>query len=160
LGDHLYKENIFRGMFGIDFVVDYDTFDLYLMEVNPRMTGSTTISYYTYQAEGIQFPFGLFHFAEYMDLTLDLPIDEYNKAWEETTLYKPATHIPIKPFSLSERNIDFTGFPPGLWRRTEKGFEYTERFTWKLQEMAEEDILFIPNRGFSKGNIIMKKKCQ
>ena len=54
---------MFRGIFGVDFVVDYDSSEVYFMEINPRLTGSTTISFQTYQAQGIQFPLALFHFA-------------------------------------------------------------------------------------------------
>lgn len=95
-----------------------------------------------------------------MNLKLDLPIESYNKSWEELSLYQTATHIAIKPFTEKEKNINFTGFPPGLWRKGKNKYEFTGRFTLKLSEMNEDDILFIPNHGFSKGNIIMKKKCQ
>jgi biotin carboxylase len=38
-GEHVYKEGLFRGIFGIDFVVDMETYEVFLMEINPRITG-------------------------------------------------------------------------------------------------------------------------
>jgi predicted ATP-grasp superfamily ATP-dependent carboligase len=60
-GDYVYKEKIFRGMFGIDFAVDIDTHEVFVMEINPRMTGSMTTSFQIYQAEGYHFPHILYH---------------------------------------------------------------------------------------------------
>ena len=78
-GDYLYKEGIFRGMFGIHFVVDLETYQVYFMEINPRLTGSTTISYQLYEAEGIQFPLVIYHCLEFMDVRLDLDIPSFNR---------------------------------------------------------------------------------
>ena len=47
-GDHLYGKGIYKGYFGIDFVVDMDTKTTYFMEMNPRQTASTTLSYQYY----------------------------------------------------------------------------------------------------------------
>ena len=42
-GDRLYQEG-YRGIFGLDFLVDADTGTVYLGELNPRFTGSSIIS--------------------------------------------------------------------------------------------------------------------
>lgn len=66
-------------MFGIDFVVDLETCQVYFMEINPRLTGSTTISYQLYEVEGIQFPLAVYHCLEFIDAKLQLDIEAYNK---------------------------------------------------------------------------------
>lgn len=105
-------------MFGIDFVVDLETYQVYFMEINPRLTGSTTISYQLYQAEGMQFPLAVYHCLEFMNAKLQLDIEAYNKQWQELTHYRvPATHIAIKPFSEHERNLTLN-IPAGLWKIT------------------------------------------
>lgn len=46
LGDYLYKNNIYKGLLGLDFVMDLDTNEIFLMEINPRLTGNMFPSCY------------------------------------------------------------------------------------------------------------------
>ena len=44
LGDYLYKNGLYRGYLGFDYVVDLDTYETAFMEINPRITGSTILT--------------------------------------------------------------------------------------------------------------------
>jgi biotin carboxylase len=81
-GDYVYNSGIFKGMYGIDFVVDVDTHEVFTMEVNPRLTGSMTTTYQTYQAQGFRFPHLLFHVLAYMDVDAEFDTEAISKEWE------------------------------------------------------------------------------
>lgn len=68
-------------MFGFDFVVDEDSHEVFFMEMNPRLTGSTTLTYQLYQAEGYRFPHLLFHCLEFLGVKIDIGIPKLNQAW-------------------------------------------------------------------------------
>jgi hypothetical protein len=80
-GDFLYREGLFRGIFGFDFSVDMDTNEVFFMEMNPRLTGSTTLAFQTYQAQGHKFPIILYHCLEFLDVEINLDIDVLNEEW-------------------------------------------------------------------------------
>ncbi len=81
LGDRLAKEG-YRGFFEVDVLVDTDTGEVYLGELNPRISGASSITNVTAGAYA-DVPLFLFHILEYMNVDFDLDIDEINERWEE-----------------------------------------------------------------------------
>jgi hypothetical protein len=81
LGDRLAKEG-YRGFFEVDVLVDTDTNDVYLGELNPRISGASSITNVTAGAYA-DVPLFLFHILEYMNVDFDLDVDEINERWEE-----------------------------------------------------------------------------
>jgi hypothetical protein len=81
LGDRLAKEG-YRGFFEVDVLVDTDTNDVYLGELNPRISGASSITNVTAGAYA-DVPLFLFHILEYMNIDFDLDVDEINERWEE-----------------------------------------------------------------------------
>jgi hypothetical protein len=81
LGDRLAKEG-YRGFFEVDVLVDTDTGDVYLGELNPRISGASSITNVTAGAYA-DVPLFLFHILEYMNVDFDLDVDEINERWEE-----------------------------------------------------------------------------
>jgi hypothetical protein len=81
LGDRLAKEG-YRGFFEVDVLVDTDTGEIYLGELNPRISGASSITNVTAGAYA-DVPLFLFHILEYMNVDFDLDIDEINERWEE-----------------------------------------------------------------------------
>src|SRR5918992_4234994 len=66
LGDRLAAEG-YRGFLEVDFLVDVDTGDLYLGEMNPRISGITSMTNVTAAAYA-DIPLFLFHMLEYVDV--------------------------------------------------------------------------------------------
>ena len=64
LGDRLAKEG-YRGFFEVDFLADLDTGELYLGELNPRISGVTSMTNVTAGAYA-DMPLFLFHLLEYL----------------------------------------------------------------------------------------------
>jgi hypothetical protein len=81
LGDRLAKEG-YRGFFEVDVLVDTDTGEVYLGELNPRISGASSITNVTAGAYA-DVPLFLFHILEYMNVDFELDIDEINERWEE-----------------------------------------------------------------------------
>ncbi len=80
LGDGLYREG-YRGYFEVDLLRDLDSNELYLGEVNPRLSGVSPMTNLTTEAYA-DMPLFLFHLLEYMDVEYELDIDEINARWE------------------------------------------------------------------------------
>jgi hypothetical protein len=81
LGNRLAAEG-YRGFFEIDVLVDTDTNDVYLGELNPRISGASAITNVTAGAYA-DVPLFLFHLLEFMDVDFELDVDEINERWEE-----------------------------------------------------------------------------
>ena len=79
LGDRLAKEG-YRGFFEVDVLVDTDTNDIYLGELNPRISGASSITNVTAGAYA-DVPLFLFHILEFMNVDFDLDVDEINQRW-------------------------------------------------------------------------------
>jgi hypothetical protein len=63
-------------------LVDTDTGEIYLGELNPRISGASSITNVTAGAYA-DVPLFLFHILEYMNVDFDLDVDEINERWEE-----------------------------------------------------------------------------
>ncbi len=81
LGDRLAAEG-YRGYFEVDVLVDTDDGEVYLGELNPRISGATSITNVTAGAYA-DVPLFLFHLLEYLDIEFDLDVDEINERWEQ-----------------------------------------------------------------------------
>src|SRR3954454_24633620 len=79
LGDRLAKEG-YRGFFEVDVLVDTDTGDVYLGELNPRISGASAITNVTAGAYA-DLPLFLFHLLEFMGVEYALDVEEINERW-------------------------------------------------------------------------------
>jgi biotin carboxylase len=82
LGARLAEEG-YRGFFEVDFLADQDTGELYLGELNPRVSGASSMTNVTAGAYA-DIPLFLFHLLEYMDVDYELDVDEINARWAKT----------------------------------------------------------------------------
>ena len=80
LGDVLQHEG-YRGYFEVDLLHDLDSGELYLGEVNPRLSGVSPMTNLTPEAYA-DMPLFLFHLLEYMDVEYELDVEEINSRWE------------------------------------------------------------------------------
>ncbi|MFZ1176150.1 MAG: biotin carboxylase, partial [Mycobacterium sp.] len=80
LGEVLSREG-YRGYFEVDLLHDLDADELYLGEVNPRLSGASPMTNLTTEAYA-DMPLFLFHLLEYMDVEYELDVEEINSRWE------------------------------------------------------------------------------
>ena len=81
MGERLRQEG-YRGYFELDFLADMDTGEMWLGELNPRVTGASSMTNVTAVAYG-DMPLFLFHLLEFMDVEYEIDVDELNAGWAQ-----------------------------------------------------------------------------
>ncbi len=81
LGGRLGQEG-YKGFFEVDVLVDLDTDEVYLGELNPRISGVSSITNVTAGAYA-DVPLFLFHLLEYMDVDYSIDVEEINERWRD-----------------------------------------------------------------------------
>jgi biotin carboxylase len=81
MGERLRDEG-YRGYFELDFLLDADTGEMWLGELNPRVTGASSITNVTAVAYG-DMPLFLFHLLEFMDVDFEFDAEELNDRWAQ-----------------------------------------------------------------------------
>jgi len=81
LGGRLGQEG-YKGFFEVDVLVDLDTDEVYLGELNPRISGVSSMTNFTAGAYA-DIPLFLFHLLEYMDVDYAVDVEEINQRWRE-----------------------------------------------------------------------------
>lgn len=104
LGDRLGEEG-YKGFFEVDVLVDTDTKDVYLGELNPRISGATAITQVTAGAYA-DIPLFLFHLLQYMDVEVQLDVDEINERWAELAAVDVWSQAVVKETSPGVARID------------------------------------------------------
>jgi D-alanine-D-alanine ligase-like ATP-grasp enzyme len=97
LGDRLRQEG-YRGFFEVDILIDTDTDEVYLGELNPRISGASAITNVTAGAYA-DVPLFAFHLLEYLDVDFDLDVDEINQRWRELAAVDEWSQMVIKETS-------------------------------------------------------------
>ncbi len=80
LGDRLGAAG-YRGFFEVDVLVDTDADEVYLGELNPRISGASAITNVTAGAYA-DMPLFAFHLLEFMDVDFDFDLAEINDRWQ------------------------------------------------------------------------------
>ena len=113
MGERLRREG-YRGYFEIDFLADVDSGAMYLGELNPRVTGASSITNVTAVAYG-DMPLFLFHLLEFMDVDYEIDVDELNERWTHPANIDEWAQFVMKQ---SEDTVEIiTRAPPsGRWR--------------------------------------------
>ena len=81
LGDRLRQEG-YKGFFEVDVLVDLDSDEVYLGELNPRISGASSMTNVTAGAYA-DIPLFLFHLLEFMEVDYTVDVDEINERWRE-----------------------------------------------------------------------------
>jgi len=117
-GKRLAQEG-YRGFFEVDVLADVDDGALYLGEVNPRLSGVTSMTNVTASAYA-DLPLFLFHLLEYMGLDYEIDVGEINARWASTGVLDAWSQIVIKETDDVVERI--TQAPTtGVWRLDDGG---------------------------------------
>jgi biotin carboxylase len=113
LGDRLAGEG-YRGFLEIDYLADVDSGELYLGEINPRISGVTSMTNVTAGAYA-DMPLFLFHLLEYMDVEYEIDVDDINRRWAEASSVDVWSQIILK--DTGDEVEQLTQAPQtGIWR--------------------------------------------
>jgi biotin carboxylase len=118
LGDRLAGEG-YRGFVEIDYLADVDTGELYLGEINPRISGVTSMTNVTAGAYA-DVPLFLFHLLEYMDVDYEIDVDDINRRWAESSNVDVWSQIILKD---TGDEVELLAQAPktGIWRLDDSG---------------------------------------
>ena len=118
LGARLATEG-YRGFFEVDYLVDTDTGELYLGEINPRLSGISSMTNVTAGAYA-ELPLFLFHLLEYLDVDYVIDVDEINDRWADPDSVDVWSQVVIKQ---TEDRIGLITEAPrtGIWRSGPRG---------------------------------------
>jgi Carbamoyl-phosphate synthase L chain, ATP binding domain len=81
LGDTLYKKG-YKGAFCMDFLIDTDTREVYLGEINPRISGASPLTNLITSTYG-GCPIYMFHMLEFMDVDWEVDLAKIQERWSE-----------------------------------------------------------------------------
>jgi biotin carboxylase len=121
LGDRLAVEG-YRGFLEIDYLADVDSGELYLGEINPRISGVTSMTNVTAGAYA-DMPLFLFHMLEYMDVEYEIDVDDINRRWAEASSVDLWSQIILK--DTGDEVEQLTQAPrTGIWRLGDGGIDF------------------------------------
>ena len=139
LGDRL-GEGGLRGFFEVDVLVDLDTDEVYLGELNPRISGASSMTNVTAGAYA-DIPLFLFHLLEFMDVDYTVDIDEINERWRELAAVDVWAQLIMKEPNDSVERI-LAAPRTGTYRLDEDGNLTFVRVSNDWHEVTHEDECF------------------
>ncbi len=127
LGDRLADEG-YQGFFEVDVLIDISNDEVYLGELNPRISGASPITNVTAGAYA-DIPLFLFHLLEYMHVDYTLDADEINDRWGELAAIDVWSQLIMKQ---PEDGVSLIQSSPrtGTWAVEPGG-----RITWRRASM-------------------------
>ncbi|MGH2842353.1 MAG: biotin carboxylase [Solirubrobacteraceae bacterium] len=139
LGARLAQEG-YRGFFEVDFLVDLDTKELYLGELNPRVSGASSMTNVTAGAYA-DIPLFLFHLLEYMGVDYELDVDEINQRWARSAGEDVWSQLIIK--ETCEETEMLTSAPrTGVWKLGSDGALTFARWANDWHNLLDESEAF------------------
>jgi biotin carboxylase len=147
LGDRLKSEG-YLGFFEVDYLADLDNGELYLGEVNPRLSGITSMTNVTAGAYA-EMPLFLFHLLEYMGAEYRINVNQINRRWAQEENVDVWGQAVIKQ---TEDDVGLLTEAPrsGIWKMDARGrISFARPSTdWNdLQDEAEAFYLRIAGPG-------------
>ncbi len=139
LGDRLAREG-YKGFFEVDVLVDTDTGAVYLGELNPRISGVSSMTNVTAGAYA-DMPLFLFHLLEFMDVDYTIDVEEINERWSALAAVDVWSQLIMKePGDDVERIL--AAPRTGSWRMTDAGALAFEHVSNDWHEITSEDEAF------------------
>ncbi|AEV33500.1 biotin carboxylase [Owenweeksia hongkongensis] len=138
-GDQLREEG-YKGYFELDFLIDQDNGEVYLGELNPRVTGASSITNHAVFALA-DAPLFVFHILEWMDIDYELSIKSLNARWGKQENIDGWSQLIIKH---TEDTIEYVSSAPrsGIWRMFDNGHIRFDRMDTHRRAVESESEAF------------------
>jgi len=140
-GDQLREEG-YKGYFELDFLIDQDNGEIYLGELNPRVTGASSITNHAVFALA-DIPLFMFHLLEWMDQPYKISVNAINARWARAENIDDWCQLVIKYTNDDIKKV--TKAPKsGIWKLTSDGkFEYDRMDTHRRAIESEGEAFFL-----------------
>ncbi|PTM13369.1 MAG: biotin carboxylase [Bacteroidetes bacterium] len=146
-GNQLRKEG-YKGYFELDFLIDQDNGEIYLGELNPRVTGASSITNHAVFALA-DAPLFVFHILEWMDVDYELDVNELNERWSKQDNIDGWSQLIIKH---TEDTIEYVAEAPasGIYKMFDNGhiqFDRMDTHRRAVESESEAFFLHISKQG-------------
>jgi biotin carboxylase len=149
MGDRLYRAG-YKGTFCLDFLVDTDSGDVYLGELNPRISGASALTNMVTAKYGGA-PLMMFHMLEFMDVEYELDIEKIHQRWAD---FDNWTQLVMKQTDETVRRI-VEAPSSGIWKMEDDGSINFSRQSIDWHSVDNEDEAFFL-RIYGKGDYLFK----
>ncbi|WP_421877685.1 biotin carboxylase [Pacificispira sp.] len=138
-GEQLRKEG-YRGYFELDFLIDMDSNEMYLGELNPRITGASSMTNHAAFAHA-DAPLFLFHLLEFSGVPFELDIQALNDRWADPDNIDSWSQYVMKH---TEDSVDIITEAPesGIYHMNPDGSIEYSRFDYHRRAVASENEAF------------------
>jgi len=136
------RKHAYRGYFEIDFLTDLDTGDVYLGEINPRITGASSMTNLAAFAHA-DAPLFLFHMLEFSGVPFELDVNEINHRWSDGDNIDDWSQLVIKH---TGKEIELITNAPrsGVWElQPEGGIEFIRPQTHRRTVQRKDRGFFL-----------------
>lgn len=140
-GDQLRQEG-YKGYFELDFLIDLDDQSVYLGELNPRVTGASSITNHAVFALA-DMPLFLFHILEWMDRDYEIDVNEINQRWADPENIDSWSQLVVKH---TKDTIEYVTEAPrsGIYKMQKDGSMLFDRMdTHRRHVELEEEAFFL-----------------
>lgn len=138
-GEQLRAEG-YRGYFELDFLIEQETGEVFLGELNPRITGVSSLTNHSAFAHA-DAPLFLFHLLEFLDVEVELDVEAINRRWASPAYIDSWSQMVVKH---TADTVDILTQAPqsGIYRLGHEGTMTFLRFDSNWQAIETEDEAF------------------
>jgi hypothetical protein len=138
-GEQLREEG-YRGYFELDFLIDVNTDEIWLGELNPRITGASSMTNHAAFAHA-DAPLFLFHLLEFSDQPFNLDVGELNDRWADPDMIDSWSQMVIKH---TDDTVDIITEAPqsGIYKMANDGRVSFDRFDYHRRAVESEHEAF------------------
>ena len=130
----------YRGYFELDFLRDLDTNELYLGEINPRITGASAMTNLAAFAHA-DAPLFLFHLLEFSGVDFELDVDAINDRWSDPANIDAWSQMVIK-HTTDEVEMVIEAPKSGIWQLDDDGTAHFVREQTHRRTVEHENRAF------------------
>ncbi len=138
-GEQLRKEG-YRGYFELDFLIEEKSGEIYLGELNPRITGASSMTNHAAFAHA-DAPLFIFHLLEFSGQPFSLDIKALNRRWSDSANIDSWSQMVIKH---TDDTVDRLTEAPetGIYRLSDTGEVEFDRFDYHRRAVESEQEAF------------------
>lgn len=140
-GDQLRAEG-YKGYFELDYLIDQDNGEVYLGELNPRVSGVSSLTNHSKFAMQ-DVPLFLFHLLEWMNVPYEIDCDELTNRWAEAANMDSWSQLVIKH---TYKTLEMTTEAPksGIWEMKNNGnIQFKKLDTHRQAVVGDNEAFFL-----------------
>jgi hypothetical protein len=138
-GDQLRKEG-YKGYFELDFLIDKDSGEIYLGELNPRVSGVSSLTNHSKFAMN-DVPLFLFHMLEWLNVPYEIDVNELTDRWAMAENMDSWSQLVIKH---TRKTIELATKAPesGIWEMKKNGNIQFKKMDAHRQSVIDDNEAF------------------